>query len=192
MVPNNHLYQVSKYAIHVPLNFVRKPSRQFKVGDRICTKILRGRKEGVWIPAQIIRVNEDGTYDLYVDLHKSLEVTKYAVHVPEQYLRSVKNGIPDPSTPTKRAIPSIISPVKFPFGDDENNWCLKKAWEKRRKMKNMPNLKRFASANVPGSRPPDKPLICLDRFVSTPALPNMFQPLEATNKASKKKHHHIS
>jgi len=193
IVPNNHMYQVSKYAIHVPLTFVRKPSFRFKVGDRICTKILRGRKEGVWIPAQIIRVNEDGTYDLYVDRHKSLQVTKYAVHVPEQYLRSAKNGIPDPNTPTKRAIPSIISPVKIPFGDDEKKWSLKKAWEKRKKM-NMPNLKGSASADVPRSRSPDKPPLCLDRssIVSTPAIPNMFQPLEVTNKVSKRKHHHIS
>merc|ERR1719233_2005305 len=94
-VPNNHIFHVSKYAVQVPISLIKRPKFQFKVGDRIFTKILRGKKEGVWIPARVIRVNTDGSYDLCVDQHKCLQVTKYAVNVPEQYLRLTPDEILD-------------------------------------------------------------------------------------------------
>jgi len=86
-VLNNRAYQVAKYAIQVPMAAVRRPTYRFNVGDHVATKILRGRKEGIWIPAKVIRVNEDCTYDLFVEEHKAWQVTKYAVHVPGQFLK---------------------------------------------------------------------------------------------------------
>lgn len=86
-VLNNRAYQVAKYAIQVPMASVRRPTYRFNIGDAVATKILRGRKEGIWIPAKIIRVNEDCTYDLFVEGHKAWQVTKYAVHVPGQFLK---------------------------------------------------------------------------------------------------------
>jgi len=83
----NHIgFKVTENHVRVPLCHVRRPKHKFKVNDSIKTKILRGRNQGLWIPAIIIYINQDGTYDLLVEEHRSYLVTKYAVHVPEKYM----------------------------------------------------------------------------------------------------------
>jgi len=83
----NHIgYNVTKFHIDVPLCYVRRSKWKFNVGDHVFTKILRGRKQGLWIPASIIFINHDGTFDLLVEQFRTYLVTKYSVHVPEKYL----------------------------------------------------------------------------------------------------------
>jgi len=108
-IPNNKAYNVFKYALQVPFKYVRHLKRLYKVGDRVSTKIVRGRQEGIWIPARILRVNMDGTYDLDVEDYKKLEVTRFAMYVPEEYLKPTKKS----DNPLK---PSIIMPPKSPKG----------------------------------------------------------------------------
>jgi len=83
----NHVgYKVQKFHVDVPLCYVRQSKHKFKVGDHVYTKILRGQKQGLWIPANLIFLNHDGTFDLLVEQYRTYLVTKYSVHVPEKYL----------------------------------------------------------------------------------------------------------
>jgi len=83
----NHVgYKVTKFHMDVPLCYVRRSKYKFKVGDQVYSKILRGRKQGLWIPANIICMNHDGTFDLLVAQWRTYLVTKYSVQVPEKYL----------------------------------------------------------------------------------------------------------
>jgi len=83
---NHRGYKLSKYHMQVPLCNIRRPQHKYKVKERIFTKILRGRRKGMWIPAMILRINRDQTYDMMVENHRYHQVTKYAVHVPQQYI----------------------------------------------------------------------------------------------------------
>lgn len=83
---NHRGYKLSKYHMQVPLCNIRRPQHKYQVKERIFTKILRGRRKGMWIPAMILKINRDQTYDMMVENHRYHQVTKYAVHVPLQYI----------------------------------------------------------------------------------------------------------
>jgi len=119
---NYRVYKLTKYQMHVPLCNIRRPQHQFKVNDQIFTKILRGRKQGAWIPAKIIRINDDGTYDLVVEKHRFYQVTKYAVHVPEQYLVPGDDSILRPSSSRSRSNISL-SYREGKGSDCKKRWC---------------------------------------------------------------------
>jgi len=83
----NHVgYKMTKYHDDVPMCYVRRPKYKFKVGDEVYTRIVSGRKQGLWIPANLIFLNHDGTFDLLVEQYKTYLVSKYSMHVPEKYL----------------------------------------------------------------------------------------------------------
>jgi len=90
----NHLgYKVTKFHIDVPFCYIRRSKYKFKIGDQVYTKILRGRKQGLWIPANIVFTNRDGTFDLLVEEYRTYLVTKYSMHVPEKYLIPADSSI---------------------------------------------------------------------------------------------------
>lgn len=123
-IPNNRAYKVFRYAVQVPIKSVRWPKYRFQEGDRICTKIIRGRKQGVWIPARILRVNVDRTYDLCVEDYKKLQVTKFAFYVPEKYLAPVKKSIMD--NPLK---PKVLMPTNIRELEAKESLKAKEDWE---------------------------------------------------------------
>jgi len=143
-VLNNKGYHVAKYAIQVPYRFIRRPTYRFKVGDRIATKILRGRRQGLWIPAWIIHINEDGTYDLCVEQHRSWQVTKYAVHVPGQYLIPAHGDTLKWNTSASQEIASGVKPAQIPILSKEDLGGLNKIWDK--------HIKRGGKEKTSGTR----------------------------------------
>jgi len=130
-IPNNMILNVFKYAVQVPFNSVRRPKYRFKEGDRIWTKILRGKRQGVWIPARILRVNEDGTYDLLVEEYKKLQVTRYALNVPGEFLKPAKISH-NPLKPTI-LIPTTVQELEF-----KESLKAKQNWEQRRMQERRP------------------------------------------------------
>jgi len=130
-IPNNMIHNVLKYAVQVPFKSVRRPKYRFKEGDSIWTKILRGKRQGVRIPARILRVNEDGTYDLLVDEYKKLQVTRYALNVPGEYLKPAKTSH-SPFKPTI-LIPTTVRELEF-----KESLKAKQQWEQRRMQERRP------------------------------------------------------
>jgi len=130
-IPNNMIHNVLKYAVQVPFKSVRRPKYRFKEGDSIWTKILRGKRQGVQIPARILRVNEDGTYDLLVDEYKKLQVTRYALNVPGEYLRPSKTSH-NPFKPTI-LLPTTVRELEF-----KESLKAKQKWEQRRMQERRP------------------------------------------------------
>merc|ERR1719233_772209 len=125
------IHNVLKYAVQVPFKSVRRPKYRFKEGDSVWTKILRGRREGMRIPARILRVNEDGTYDLLVDEYKKLQVTRFALNVPGEYLKPAKTSH-NPFKPTI-LIPTTVRELEF-----KESLKAKQKWEQRRMQERRP------------------------------------------------------
>merc|ERR1719397_659323 len=125
------IHNVLKYAVQVPFKSVRRPKYRFKEGGSIWTKILRGKREGLRIPARILRVNEDGTYDLLVDEYKKLQVTRYALNVPAEYLKPAKTSH-NPFKPTI-LIPTTVRELEF-----KESLKAKQKWEQRRMQERRP------------------------------------------------------
>jgi len=131
VIPNNMVYKVIKFAVQVPFKSVRRPKYRFKEGESIFTKILQGKRQGVWIPARILRVNEDGTYDLFVEEYKKLQVTRYALNVPGEYLKPAKIS----HNPLK---PSILLPTTVREFEFKESLKAKQKWEQRRMQERRP------------------------------------------------------
>jgi hypothetical protein len=86
---NSEKYKVKKTASKVPMSSVRRVKSRFKIGDSVATKISRGKIEGIWIPARVVGVNDDDTYDLFVEEGDTWKVEKHSTSVPGTNLKSV-------------------------------------------------------------------------------------------------------
>jgi len=91
---------------------VEKPSTQkpdFKMGDDCFTKVFKPGENDVeegWLKAKVMRVNKDGTFDIYVHNAMAHGVPPEAVNVPRHFLeKSVENVKLTPPTAVKRPHP---------------------------------------------------------------------------------------